>query len=151
MTTPPSSGHQRRHRFGTGLSHGLAGRRVLVVEDNALIAIMFADDLSDAGAEVVGPVATVEDALRLVDSLTADGGLDAAVLDVNLGGRSVEPVADRLAGCGVPFLFATGYGPGFEPPGHPDRPVLHKPFEAELLLAIMNDLPAPCAPSGCAA
>jgi CheY-like chemotaxis protein len=151
MTTVPASGQERRHRFGADPPKELARRRVLVVEDEALIAMMFADDLSEAGAEVVGPVATVEDALRLVDSLMADGGLDAAVLDVNLGGESVEPVADRLATRGVPFVFATGYGVGCEPPGHPGRPVLHKPFEAEVLLAAMNDLPAPRAPSRCAA
>jgi CheY-like chemotaxis protein len=151
MTSVPASGHERRHRFGAELTHGLGRRRILVVEDEALIAMMFADDLSDAGAEVVGPVATVEDALRLVDSLTADGRLDAAVLDVNLGGESVEPVADRLATRGVPFVFATGYGAGCEPPGHPGRPVLHKPFEVEVLLSAMNELPAPRAPSGRAA
>jgi CheY-like chemotaxis protein len=143
MIAASVSGDERCHRFGADPPHGPTRRRVLLVEDEALIAMMLADNLSDAGLEVVGPVATVEDALRLVDSLMADGGLDAAVLDVNLGRESVEPVADRLATQGVPFVFATGYGMGSEPRGHPGRPVLRKPFEAELLLTAIGDLPRP--------
>ena len=57
----------------------------------------------------MGPVPTVGEALRLVEAAAADGGIGAAVLDINLAGRHVGPVADRLAALGVPFVFATGY------------------------------------------
>jgi AmiR/NasT family two-component response regulator len=86
----------------------LSGKRVLVVEDEALVAMLLEDELRDAGAEIVGPAASLGHALRLIDRAAADGGLSAAVLDIDLDGRHVEPVADRLAALGVPFVFATG-------------------------------------------
>ena len=86
------------------------GKRVLVVEDEIAVAMLVEDELRGAGAEVLGPVPTVGDALRLVEAAAADGGISAAVLDINLDGRHVAPVADKLAALGVPFLFATGYG-----------------------------------------
>jgi CheY-like chemotaxis protein len=87
---------------------GLAGRRVLLVEDELLVAMEMEEALRGLGCEVLGPAATVEEALRLaqVDA----GRIDAAVLDVNLAGRPSFPVADLLAGRGVPVVFATGYG-----------------------------------------
>lgn len=84
----------------------LKGKRILVVEDEALIAVMVEDMLSDMGSEVVGPAATIEEALRLVGSEALDG----AVLDVNVRGERIDPVAEALVARGVPMLFATGYG-----------------------------------------
>jgi PAS domain S-box-containing protein len=86
----------------------LAGRRVLLVEDELLVAMEMEEALRDLGCEVLGPAATVEEALRL--ALAEAGRIDAAVLDVNLAGRPSFPVADLLAGRGVPVVFATGYG-----------------------------------------
>jgi DNA-binding response OmpR family regulator len=74
----------------------LQGRRVLVVEDEALIGMLLEDELLEAGAEVVGPACSVKEALELIDQVAADGGLSAAVLDINLEGETVSPVADRL-------------------------------------------------------
>ncbi|WP_236552439.1 response regulator [Belnapia sp. F-4-1] len=74
------------------------------------MSVLIEDGLLDAGASVVGPVGSVDDALALVERAACDGGLSAAVLDINLGGAMVSPVADRLAALNVPFLFATGYG-----------------------------------------
>ncbi len=84
----------------------LANRRVLVVEDEFLISAMLCDMLGDAAAEVVGPAANVTSALRLIEENT----LDAAILDMNLNGEWIDPVAEALALRGVPFVFTTGYG-----------------------------------------
>jgi PAS domain S-box-containing protein len=86
----------------------LTGRRVLLVEDELLVAMEMEEALRDLGCEVLGPAATVEEALRLAQSEA--GRIDAAVLDINLAGRPSFPVADLLAGRGVPVVFATGYG-----------------------------------------
>ena len=118
----------------------LTGKRVLVVEDEALVSMLVEDELRDAGAEVLGPAPTVDHALRLVEGAAADGGISAEVLDINLDGRRVEPVADRLAALGVPFLFATGYGEGCDTGGHRAAPILSKPFSPESLVAIIEAL-----------
>ena len=86
-----------------------AGRRILVVEDEALTAMALQQLLEDAGYIVLGPVGRVEDALDLLRS----GPPDAAVLDVNLFGATVDPVAAMLEDMGVPFLFCTGYPGSF--------------------------------------
>ncbi len=121
----------------------LFNRRVLVVEDEALIAMMLSDDLAEAGATVIGPAASVGTALQLIEQAAGDGGLDAAVLDLNLGGEMVKPVADHLAAHGVPFLFATGYGVGCDLMGHGGRQVLQKPFDADQLLDAVSALTQP--------
>lgn len=90
----------------------LEGCRVLVVEDDYMIAQDMRGSLEKAGAIVVGPVATVGRALQLVDREPA---LDAAILDVNLGGEKSFPVAEVLEARSVPFLFATGYESGDVP------------------------------------
>lgn len=87
----------------------LANRRVLVVEDEALVAMDMQATVEEAGCVVVGPVGTVEEALKL-----ADQPLDCAILDVNLGGRSIQPVARVLADRGVPHIYITGYQDPFQ-------------------------------------
>lgn len=84
----------------------LNGKRILVVEDEALIAVMVEDMLTDMGSSVVGPAATIEAALKLAGAEM----IDAAVLDVNVRGERIDPVADALFARGIPMLFATGYG-----------------------------------------
>ena len=118
----------------------LGDERVLVVEDEAIVAMLVEDELREAGAEVVGPAASVEGALRLIEAAAKDGGLSAAVLDINLRGRAVAPVADRLAALGVPFLFATGYGEGCDTGGHADARVLRKPFDPHALIDAVEAL-----------
>lgn len=85
----------------------LAGKRVLVVEDEYLIADDLAAMLHDAGAEVVGPAASLPQAVRLTEH---QQGLDAAVLDINLRGTEVFPLATELKSAGIPIIFLTGYG-----------------------------------------
>jgi DNA-binding response OmpR family regulator len=100
-------------------------RRILVVEDEPLISMMLEDFLDMLGHQVAGTADTVDGALAAV----ADGGVDAAILDVNLrGGEKSWPVADRLAGEGIPFVLATGGGNDTIPDTHRERPTLAKPF-----------------------
>ena len=123
-----------------GRPPSLRGKRVLVVEDEALVSMLIEDELRGAGATVLGPALRVDDAVRLVEAAAADGGISAAVLDINLEGRHVASVADRLAVLGVPFLFATGYGEGCDTGGHGAAPTLHKPFSPESLVAAVAAL-----------
>ena len=118
----------------------LRARRVLVVEDEALIAMMLEDELAEAGAHVVGPAASVGEALRLAGAALAEGGLDGAVLDMDLDGEDVAPVADALAAAGVPFLFHTGYDEGRDRGRHGAAPALHKPLASPRLVAALEGL-----------
>jgi CheY-like chemotaxis protein len=115
----------------------LTGRRVLVVEDEALVAMLVEDALLDAGATVLGPAATVAEALALLER---EEPPHAAVLDLNLAGETSTPVADVLAARGVPFVVATGYGASGLPPGHAGVPVLAKPYDPDELTAALSRL-----------
>ncbi len=98
---------------------------ILIVEDEPLIAMMLEDFLDALDKRVVGTADCVADALQLV----AAGGIDGAILDVNLrGGEQSWPIADALAAAGVPFLLATGGGDASVIDAHQGRPVLAKPF-----------------------
>ena len=119
----------------------LGGKRVLVAEDEAIVAMLVEDELLCAGAEVVGPAGSVSDALQLIGAAAGQGGLSAAVLDIDLEGEAVKPVADILAALGVPFLFATGCdGQHVDTGGHGAAPVLHKPFDPNELVAMLATL-----------
>ncbi len=114
----------------------LEGRRLLVVEDEMLVALEVAATLEDGGAAVVGPAATPEQALRLVEEEPA---LDGALLDGNLNGRPVDDIAAALTRRGVPFLFVSGYGRGDLPAAFGHAVVVAKPFTpAQLLDAAVN-------------
>jgi len=116
----------------------LAGRRVLVVEDEMLVLMLAEDVLEDLGCTAVTAAATVEQALELI----ASNDFDAAMLDMNLNGDRTHAVADALARTGVPFVFATGYA-GRMREGYGDRPILTKPYQSHQLAAILADLLAP--------
>jgi len=102
----------------------LADRRILVVEDEYMIANEIVTVLASAGALIVGPVATVEDALHL---LRSEQELDAAVLDINLLGQAVWPVVDALLQQGVPVVLSTGYDAGAIPVRYALLPRCEKP------------------------
>ena len=107
--------------------------RIMIVEDEALVALIVEDLLTDFGCQISGSFGAVDDALAfLVDAAAPPPSLDGAVLDVNIGGTMVFPVAERLRAAGIPFVFATGYGAlprrGFE-----DVTVLSKPINPVLL------------------
>lgn len=127
----------------SGVPVDFRSKRILIVEDEALVALLVEDELLDVGATVLGPVASVEQALELLDQAAADDGIDAAVLDMNLGGDSVAPVADALARRAVPFLFMTGYGDEVTQPGHAGAPTIHKPFATRELVVALDTLMRP--------
>jgi CheY-like chemotaxis protein len=115
---------------------GLRGRHLLVVEDEYVVAEDFALRLEDAGAIVVGPVPSVREALELV--MSEGDRLDAAVLDVNLGGEFVYPVADALSGRGIPFVFTTGYDASAITPAYANAPRCEKPLDPALLARALS-------------
>jgi CheY-like chemotaxis protein len=105
------------------------GNRILLVEDETLIAMMMRDSLLDLGFSVVGPFDRAAEAL----ASAADDALDATILDINLGGDLIYPVAERLARRDVPFVFVTGYDTENIDPRFASVPVLQKPIEREVL------------------
>jgi DNA-binding response OmpR family regulator len=115
-------GLQEGHRSGLP--------RVLVIEDEALVAMEIAQILCDAGFEVVGPAGKVDQALQLL----SDFGCDAAVLDIRLGGETSEPIARMLAGRSTPFVLVSGYAEGRLPRGFENAALLTKPLRSELLV-----------------
>ena len=111
----------------------LLGRRILVVEDEALIAMMLEDCLRDAGATVLGPVANRQDALAELRHQRPD----VVLLDLQLGTESALPLALHLQASGIPFIICTGFGNPGLPPGLTPLLVLTKPLEMEALLAAL--------------
>jgi CheY-like chemotaxis protein len=105
-------------------------RRILVIEDEFLLAAHIEDILVGAGVEVIGPVGTLDEALKLAKDETMHG----ALLDVNIDGGRVDDVAAILAQRDVPFVFVTGYGRANLPPLFQDAVVVAKPFKDEDLL-----------------
>jgi|SRR5438045_6830395 len=105
------------------------GLRVLVVEDEVMISMLVEDMLAELGHQVVAFAASVEEAA----SLAADAEFDAALLDVNLNGQTVDLIAEALARRGKPFIFTTGYGQRGIPQAYKDRPLLPKPYQMEQL------------------
>ena len=122
------------------MTAALEGIRVLVVEDEFLVATVIEDMLESAGCVVSGPIPRVAEALDAVEH----GTYNAAILDVNLGGDRIDPVADALSQRNIPFAFVTGYGASALPNEHADRPRLCKPFKmADLLGTLANLLKRP--------
>lgn len=109
-------------------------RRVLVVEDEPLVAMLVEDALIEAGYVVVGPAGTVKEALRLLGQDTPD----ALVLDLNLAGEASTPVADAAAARGIPYVIATGYGAAGVPVAHRSAAILAKPYDPDHLTALIG-------------
>lgn len=114
----------------------LAGRKVLLVEDEYLLALDLQLELERSGATVIGPVGRVSEALALLDGDPPS----VAVLDINLHGEAVFPVADRLTELRIPFLFATGQEPSAIPEHHRGAVRLSKPVPLESLIAHLAQL-----------
>lgn len=112
----------------------LAGRRVLIVEDEFLLADDLTDGLTRAGATVIGPAATARDALDLI----AAGGIDAAMLDLNLRDHFAFDVADALREAGTPFCLVTGYDEAAIPERLRDAPRCPKPSSMSAMLAMLE-------------
>lgn len=101
------------------------GRCILVVEDEVIIGMMAQDMLEELGATVLGPAMNVAQGVSLAET----GGLDAALVDINLDGKRSDAIVEVLDRRGIPFVYTTGYGKG----AVEDRPVLEKPYTADAL------------------
>ncbi|EGF94874.1 response regulator [Brevundimonas diminuta ATCC 11568] len=112
---------------------------MLIVEDESLVAMLLETILSDMGCTVIGPESNVGDGLRVV---TGETDLDAALLDVNVAGQEVFPIAEALKARGVPFVFSTGYGESGLPEHWRGNPTVQKPFTdaaiRDALMAALN-------------
>jgi CheY-like chemotaxis protein len=119
-----------------------SGRRALLVEDEVIVAWLLEDMLSELGCAVVGPAASVRQALAMIDA----EDIDVAVLDVNLNGETSYPIADALVARSVPFLFSTGYHKDRLRDGYRIFPALQKPFHVAELADILAKLLTPKEP-----
>lgn len=114
-------------------------RNILIVEDEPLIAMMLEDFLETLDRGVAGTADSVATALKLVEA----GGIDAAIMDINLrGGETSWPVADALAARGIPFVLATGGAGDMIAEAHRDRPILYKPFTMDSVEKALGGLVA---------
>lgn len=118
------------------MTDGLKGLRILVVEDEFLVALEIERMMADLGCRIVGPVSGVEDALALARTETIDGG----ILDVNVGGERIDPVAQALIARAIPFILSTGYTSSGISPELRDRPRLSKPFDDGQLAELMRQV-----------
>jgi len=118
-------------------SNSLSGRRVLLVEDEALVAMMIQECLTESGHSVVGPISRAADALRAAKEID----YDAAILDINLGDGMAYPVADIVAARGVPFVFVTGYEADTVDDRFSHVPILQKPIERQMLRGLFIAAP----------
>lgn len=115
--------------------HQLAGARLLIVEDEYHLAQDAREILSDAGAEIIGPVATIADARAVIVS---DAAIDGVLLDVNLRGERAYEIADDLQSRGIPFAFVTGYGRSALPDRFANVTMLPKPVSPDQLIALFS-------------
>lgn len=119
----------------------LDGSRILIVEDEYFLADDLSEALREAGAEVLGPIPSVDAATAFV---TGGAAIDAAILDINLHGEMVFPVADALRDRGIPFAFVTGYDQSAVPDRFAEVPRLEKPFKGARVAAVLTPLMAAC-------
>jgi DNA-binding response OmpR family regulator len=108
---------------------GPKGGSVFLVEDEVMIRMMVADMLEELGYKIAAEAGDIAEALRLAQSVD----FDFAILDVNVNGKVISPVADVIRAKGRPFIFATGYGSSGLPEQYRDRPALQKPFQLDAL------------------
>lgn len=129
ITGSTAGNSDEKNHAAAAVRFAVTGTRVMVVEDEALVAMVESDALIDLGYEVAGPFSRTSEALAAVK----DGGVAAAILDINLAGVPVYPVAEELAARGIPFVFVTGYGTESVDRRFAHVPVLQKPIDREVL------------------
>lgn len=108
--------------------------RVMVVEDEPLIALEIMEAIAEAGYELCGPATSVREGLALI----AESGCTAAILDVSLGRESAAPVAEQLRSNGIPFVVVSGYSTGQHPPAFIGAPYLSKPIDTVALVTALR-------------
>jgi len=118
------------------IAAGVRKISVLLVEDEVMIRMMVADMLDELGYRIAGEAGDVDEAVRLVQATD----FDIAILDVNVNGKVISPVAEALQLRGLPFIFATGYGVQGLPEKFRDCPALQKPFQVETLARAIEDV-----------
>jgi CheY-like chemotaxis protein len=114
----------------------ISGHRILIIEDEALVAMVFVDMLEEIGCEIVAVASTLDEGL----ARAREARFDLAVLDFNLGGVTSLPIADMLLEDGRPFLIVTGYGPAGLPPHLHGTPILTKPISVAEFEKAIGDL-----------
>ena len=112
------------------------GKRVLVVEDDAMICMMLEDMLAELGYVIAAEAARIDSALGALRT----GEFDLAILDINIGGEAVSPVAEALAARGIPFVLVTGHARRDLPEVYRDRPLLAKPFRVDTLERMLQSV-----------
>ena len=115
--------------------NALAGKRVLVIEDEALVTMLLEDSLLEIGCEIASQASRFQDAMAKANTLS----FDVAILDVNLNDQQTYPIAAALVERGIPFVFATGYGAANLPDLSRQAPVLRKPFRLRDLERALRD------------
>ncbi len=120
----------------------LVGRQILIVEDEYLLADDLVETLTAAGADIIGPIPSLDGAMALLDETAR---IDAAVLDINLRGDKVFPLAAALEARDIPFVFSTGYDAWAIPEQFADRPRIEKPIQGALLASTITSLLQPAA------
>jgi CheY-like chemotaxis protein len=121
-------------RISTMTASKPQGGSVFLVEDEVMIRMMVADMLEELGYSVAAETGEIGEAIRLVQCTE----FDLAILDVNVNGKVISPVADLITARNRPFIFATGYGSSGLPPEYRDRPALQKPFQIETLARMID-------------
>jgi two-component sensor histidine kinase/CheY-like chemotaxis protein len=135
LSIPHHSGIDARHSSNAttnAAARPISCDRIMIVEDEALVAMILEDQLDELGLSVVATCASVPEAIRAIDEHAPDG----AILDVNLAGQLVYPVADRLIDRGIPFVFVTGYGRESIDPRYAAIQILEKPVEQQVLAGV---------------
>lgn len=118
----------------TDIASGFEGYRVLIVEDEILVAMLLEDMLRDLGCQIVATTARQAEALSVIAGET----VDAAILDVDLAGEPSFPIAEALAAKAIPYVFSTGYAAADLPADFRSAPVLPKPFGSADLTAVLK-------------
>ena len=131
---PEEEPHNAPQDAGAG-DDVLAGRRILIVEDDAFIAMALEDTLLDFGMSVAGIARTLRDAERMARECV----FDVALLDVNIGHDTIDPVAEAVAARGLPFVFTTGHGRAGLPEAYRDRAIVEKPFYVDEILRALRE------------
>ncbi|MDB5612945.1 MAG: hypothetical protein JWQ22_598 [Devosia sp.] len=115
-------------------SNIFGGRRILLAEDDYFVVMQMVQDLEKSGAQVIGPVPSVEKALDRIEKLS---GITGAILDINLQGELVFPVADELSKRRIPFVFASGYDAATIPHRFADVTLIQKPTSVERIAEVL--------------